>query len=53
MSTVLAFRTHILMQEKQHGFIGLSIYGWWFVPLTDTKEDAIATQRAFEFFIGW
>ncbi|XP_062145524.1 beta-glucosidase 11 isoform X1 [Alnus glutinosa] len=40
-------------QEKQHGFIGLSIYGWWFVPLTDTKEDAIATQRAFEFFIGW
>ncbi|GLT53290.1 hypothetical protein SLA2020_265730 [Shorea laevis] len=40
-------------QEKQQGFIGLSIYGWWFVPLTDTREDAIATQRAFEFFIGW
>ena len=41
------------MQDEQHGLIGLSIYAWWFVPLTDTKEDAIATQRAFAFHYGW
>ncbi|KAM4086500.1 hypothetical protein ACJW30_10G106600 [Castanea mollissima] len=40
-------------QEKHHGFIGLSIYMWGFVPLTDTKEDAIATQRAIAFQYGW
>ncbi|KAF5455247.1 hypothetical protein F2P56_024846 [Juglans regia] len=40
-------------KDKQHGFIGLSIYVWWLVPLTDTKEDAIATQRAIDFQVGW
>ncbi|XP_075642448.1 beta-glucosidase 11-like isoform X2 [Castanea sativa] len=40
-------------QDKQHGMIGLSIYMWWFIPLTDTKEDAIATQRANAFHYGW
>ncbi|XP_042987666.1 hydroxyisourate hydrolase-like isoform X3 [Carya illinoinensis] len=40
-------------KDKQHGFIGLSIYAWWLAPLTDTKEDAIATQRAIDFHVGW
>ena len=46
-------RAHVMMQEEHHGFIGLSIYMWRFVPLTDTKEDAIATQRAIAFQYGW
>lgn len=46
-------KTGTLMQDKQHGFIGLSIYAWWLAPLTDTKEDAIATQRAIDFHVGW
>lgn len=49
----LLHKTRTLMQDKQHGFIGLSIYAWWLVPLTDTKEDAIATQRAIDFQVGW
>ncbi|KAK7846771.1 beta-glucosidase 11 [Quercus suber] len=44
---------HKKYQKKHHGFIGLSIYMWGFVPLTDTKEDAIATQRAIAFQYGW
>nr|POF24384.1 isoform 3 of beta-glucosidase 11 [Quercus suber] len=40
-------------QDKQHGLIGLSINMQGFVPLTDTKEDAIATQRAYAFNYGW
>ncbi|KAJ8898626.1 hypothetical protein K2173_004239 [Erythroxylum novogranatense] len=40
-------------KEKQHGFIGLSLYGFWFQPLTNSAEDVTATERAKEFFLGW
>ncbi|KAL4603573.1 hypothetical protein ACB092_10G133500 [Castanea dentata] len=39
--------------DKQYGLIGHSINMPGFVPLTDTKEDAIATQRAYAFNYGW
>ncbi|KAK9281125.1 hypothetical protein L1049_004018 [Liquidambar formosana] len=53
MEGLLAFGTPLLMLEKQHGFIGINLYASWFVPLTNTKKDAIATQRAYDFYIGW
>ncbi|EXC04465.1 Beta-glucosidase 11 [Morus notabilis] len=40
-------------KDKQHGFVGITIIAHAFVPLTDSKEDEIATKRANEFFIGW
>ncbi|GAY61377.1 hypothetical protein CUMW_209510 [Citrus unshiu] len=40
-------------QDKQHGYIGLSIFSFGAFPLTNSKEDAIATQRYFDFLIGW
>ncbi|KAK6235413.1 hypothetical protein SCA6_010750 [Theobroma cacao] len=42
-----------LMQDKQHGFIGLNLCSYWFVPLTNTTKDVIATQRANDFYIDW
>ncbi|KAM3749822.1 hypothetical protein ACB098_05G215400 [Castanea mollissima] len=41
------------MQDKQHGFIGINLLAIWFIPLTNKTEDAIATQRAKDFMIGW
>ncbi|KAF6142459.1 hypothetical protein GIB67_039423 [Kingdonia uniflora] len=40
-------------QKKQHGLIGLNIFAYWLVPLTNTTEDVTATQRATDFYIGW
>ncbi|XP_031264389.1 beta-glucosidase 11-like [Pistacia vera] len=40
-------------QGKQHGYIGISIYAFGVVPLTNSTEDVIATQRASDFLIGW
>ncbi|KAK6235412.1 hypothetical protein SCA6_010749 [Theobroma cacao] len=41
------------MQDKQHGLIGLNLFNYWFVPLTNTTEDIIAAQRANDFYVGW
>ncbi|KAM1100092.1 hypothetical protein ACFX2I_006636 [Malus domestica] len=40
-------------KDMQHGYIGINIYGFWFVPLTKTSEDELATQRAMDFYFGW
>ncbi|XWS31720.1 hypothetical protein CRYUN_Cryun23aG0100200 [Craigia yunnanensis] len=40
-------------QGKQHGFIGLSIFAIGAVPSTNSTEDALATQRMLDFYIGW
>ncbi|PIA37897.1 hypothetical protein AQUCO_02900030v1 [Aquilegia coerulea] len=40
-------------QVEQHGFIGLNLYSYWYVPLTNATEDVLATQRAFDFAVGW
>ena len=42
-----------VMQDKQNGFIGLNVFSYWFVPLTNSTEDKIATQRANDFYFGW
>lgn len=44
---------NIIMQEKQHGFIGINVYSIGFSPLTESTKDEIATQRANDFFLGW
>ncbi|XP_050371136.1 beta-glucosidase 11-like isoform X2 [Argentina anserina] len=40
-------------QQKQRGFIGINLLAYWFVPLTQTHEDQVATQRALDFYFGW
>uniref|UniRef100_A0A9I9DHC1 Beta-glucosidase 11-like n=1 Tax=Cucumis melo TaxID=3656 RepID=A0A9I9DHC1_CUCME len=40
-------------KDKQHGFVGISVYLLRFVPLTDSKEDAKAVERAYEFLLNW
>jgi beta-glucosidase len=40
-------------KDKQGGSIGFSILTIGFSPSTSSKDDAIATQRANDFFNGW
>ncbi|XVF04938.1 hypothetical protein REPUB_Repub05bG0127700 [Reevesia pubescens] len=40
-------------QDKQHGLIGLNLFAYWYVPLTNSTKDIIAAQRAKDFYIGW
>ena len=42
-----------MLQEKQHGVIGINIFIYDFVPLTNSTEDTTATERAMAFFTGW
>lgn len=41
------------MQASQHGFLGINIYTFGFVPYTDSTADIVATQRANDYYIGW
>ncbi|XP_052113036.1 hydroxyisourate hydrolase-like isoform X3 [Arachis duranensis] len=43
----------VILQDKQHGFIGIAVYSSGLIPANDTDEDRAATQRARDFFIGW
>ncbi|KFK42638.1 hypothetical protein AALP_AA1G021300 [Arabis alpina] len=38
---------------KQHGSVGISIYTYGTVPLTNSVEDKQATDRLNDFLIGW
>ncbi|KAL4202735.1 hypothetical protein AMTRI_Chr02g222610 [Amborella trichopoda] len=40
-------------QGMQKGFIGLSVYAFWYVPLTNLSWDIAAAQRALDFNSGW
>ncbi|CAL5210847.1 unnamed protein product [Lathyrus oleraceus] len=40
-------------QVKQQGLIGLNLLVFGLIPLTNTSEDIIATQRTQDFNIGW
>ncbi|KAF3455232.1 hypothetical protein FNV43_RR05680 [Rhamnella rubrinervis] len=40
-------------QNKQHGSIGINLFHFWFVPLTNSTTDETATQRAKDFYLGW
>ncbi|XP_015577222.2 beta-glucosidase 11 isoform X1 [Ricinus communis] len=39
-------------QDKQLGFIGINLFVYGFVPLTNSIEDVLATQRASDFYVG-
>ncbi|PIA37900.1 hypothetical protein AQUCO_02900032v1 [Aquilegia coerulea] len=40
-------------QGKQHGFIGINILAFQYIPLRNITEDVVATQRAYAFWVGW
>ncbi|KAK9938654.1 hypothetical protein M0R45_015378 [Rubus argutus] len=40
-------------QHKQRGFIGINLLAFWYIPLTQTHQDQVATLRAFDFYMGW
>ncbi|KAL9685858.1 hypothetical protein QQ045_023312 [Rhodiola kirilowii] len=40
-------------QGKQNGLIGINLFGFNFYPKTESVEDAVATQRAKDFLLGW
>lgn len=40
-------------QATQKGNIGISLVTQWFKPLTESREDVDAAQRAFDFLVGW
>ncbi|XP_020891235.1 putative beta-glucosidase 5 isoform X3 [Arabidopsis lyrata subsp. lyrata] len=40
-------------KDKQGGSIGFGLYLMGFTPSTSSKDDAIATQRAKDFYFGW
>ncbi|XP_058083767.1 beta-glucosidase 22-like isoform X3 [Magnolia sinica] len=40
-------------QAKQKGLIGLNVYSYWFIPLTNSTADVNAAQRALDFSNGW
>ncbi|KAK4849049.1 hypothetical protein QYF36_020236 [Acer negundo] len=48
--TGIAQASHV---GKQHGYIGVSLYAFGPVPLTNSIEDVITTERAYDFFLGW
>ncbi|OIS98977.1 PREDICTED: beta-glucosidase 11-like isoform X1 [Nicotiana attenuata] len=50
-STMKLYRRNY--KSIQHGFVGFSIYGFWFVPYTHSVDDVNAAQRANEFYTGW
>ncbi|WCJ21327.1 beta glucosidase 11 [Euphorbia peplus] len=39
-------------QDKQHGFIGLNVFMFGVLPLTNSSEDLLAVQRINDFMIG-
>ncbi|XP_027365305.1 hydroxyisourate hydrolase-like isoform X2 [Abrus precatorius] len=40
-------------KDRQHGFVGISVYAFGLFPLTNTEEDRIASQRVHDFYVGW
>ncbi|XP_027365302.1 hydroxyisourate hydrolase-like [Abrus precatorius] len=40
-------------KDKQHGFVGITIYSYGIVPLTNTEKDRVACQRVRDFQVGW
>ncbi|GMY13145.1 beta-glucosidase 13-like [Fagus crenata] len=40
-------------QPTQEGEVGISIVTQWFEPYGDTRHDKDATERAFDFLVGW
>ncbi|KAH1214579.1 Hydroxyisourate hydrolase [Glycine max] len=40
-------------RDQQHGYVGISVYTFGFIPLTDSEKDKAASQRARDFLVGW
>jgi beta-glucosidase len=43
----------LYVQETQKGLIGITLVANWFLPLTDSKSDQKAAERAIDFMYGW
>ncbi|KAM3281623.1 hypothetical protein P3S67_027269 [Capsicum chacoense] len=37
----------------QHGFVGLHIIAYCFIPHTNMMADEAVTLRAYDFYLGW
>ncbi|ESW16310.1 hypothetical protein PHAVU_007G145900 [Phaseolus vulgaris] len=40
-------------RNKQHGYVGISVYSFGFFPQTNTEKDRVATKRVRDFMVGW
>jgi hypothetical protein len=40
-------------QEKQGGYIGISVYTRWYEPLRNSTIDLLAVERAISFNVPW
>lgn len=40
-------------QETQNGVIGITLVANWYLPLSDSKSDQKAAERAVDFMYGW
>ncbi|XP_057456249.1 cyanogenic beta-glucosidase-like [Lotus japonicus] len=40
-------------QASQKGFIGITLVSHWYLPLSDTRYDQKAAERAMDFMYGW
>ncbi|PKI33026.1 hypothetical protein CRG98_046583 [Punica granatum] len=40
-------------QTKQQGFIGINVYTFGTLPLTNATEDVVAAKRSNDFLLGW
>jgi beta-glucosidase len=40
-------------QESQNGVIGITMVANWYLPLSDSKADKKAAERAIDFMYGW
>ncbi|CAN4101175.1 unnamed protein product [Withania somnifera] len=40
-------------KSTQHGFVGLNLFAYRFIPHTNTMADEAATLRAYDFYVGW
>ncbi|MED6222782.1 glycosyl hydrolase 1 [Stylosanthes scabra] len=50
-SAVRLYRTKY--KDKQHGFVGITVYIYGLFPNTNTEKDRIATARYRDFSVGW
>ena len=40
-------------QATQKGVVGMNVYSFWNYPFSSSPADVEATQRSFDFMIGW